>query len=155
MYVLTNGEEIIQFPYSIKELKQAHPTSSFPSSMPEEMLAGYGVYFVELGPAHDYDTATQKCVANDLPVYENGKWILHSTVVEKTEEEKTSYTNELASMVRHQRDTLLAALDWTQLLDSPLSEGQKEVFKVHRQALRDVTDQATFPFSVEWPSLDN
>lgn len=155
MYVLTKEKEIVKFPYTLVQLKQDNPTVSFPKSMSEEMLAGYGVYFVELGPAHDYDIATQNCIANDLPVYENEKWVLHSTVVEKTEEEKTNYAIELTNMIRHQRDTMLADSDWTQLLDSPLPEGQKELWKVYRQALRDITDQDGFPLSVEWPVLDN
>lgn len=61
-----------------------------------------------------------------------------------TEEEK-------ADEVRARRDALLAASDWTQLSDVPLSADQVTAWTDYRQALRDVTDQPGFPWEVEWP----
>lgn len=54
-----------------------------------------------------------------------------------------------AAAIRAQRNALLSACDWTQLPDSPV---QAEAgWYAYRQALRDITDQATFPDSVKWP----
>ena len=53
-----------------------------------------------------------------------------------------------AASVRSQRNALLAECDWTQLGDVPVDE---RMWADYRQALRDVTDQAGFPDSVEWP----
>lgn len=47
------------------------------------------------------------------------------------------------------RATLLVASDWTQLPDVPLET--KNAWAAYRQALRDITDQAGFPFDVVWP----
>jgi hypothetical protein len=46
------------------------------------------------------------------------------------------------------RNNLLAACDWTQVLDAP---ADKDVWADYRQALRDVPEQAGFPAQIEWP----
>jgi|DEB0MinimDraft_3_1074331.scaffolds.fasta_scaffold132338_2 hypothetical protein len=45
--------------------------------------------------------------------------------------------DDYSMMMRRYRDRLLAASDWTQLPDSPLSDEQREAWAVYRQALRD------------------
>jgi hypothetical protein len=54
---------------------------------------------------------------------------------------------------RAMRDKLLAESDWTQMPDSPLSDEQREAYRVYRQALRDITAQEGFPASITWPEL--
>jgi len=51
--------------------------------------------------------------------------------------------------IRELRNTLLNASDWTQISDST---ADKAAWATYRQALRDVTKQAGFPWSVEWPT---
>jgi len=41
------------------------------------------------------------------------------------------------SQMRAKRSGLLAASDWTQMPDSPLTEAEKQAWAVYRQALRD------------------
>lgn len=53
------------------------------------------------------------------------------------------------STARAKRSQLLAACDWTQMPDVPLAT--KSAWATYRQALRDVTDQQGYPFSIEWP----
>ena len=52
--------------------------------------------------------------------------------------------------VRQQRNTLLAASDWTQLPDVPLET--ISAWTAYRQALRDVTSQAD-PLNIVWPQV--
>ena len=52
---------------------------------------------------------------------------------------------------RAERSTRLAASDWTQAADAPLTENDKSRWREYRQALRDVPDQEGFPESVVWP----
>ena len=54
-----------------------------------------------------------------------------------------------AAIVRTQRDKLIAATDWTVLGDA---KTVKADWKAYRQALRDVPEQAGFPYAVEWPT---
>ena len=56
-----------------------------------------------------------------------------------------------AARVRSERNVLLAESDWTQLADAPLAVEQKTAWATYRQALRDITEQPTFPTSVQWP----
>lgn len=55
-----------------------------------------------------------------------------------------------AKNVREARNTLIAATDWTQLPD--VSQTTKDKWVPYRKALRDVPQQAGFPFSVVWPT---
>ena len=54
----------------------------------------------------------------------------------------------LAARVREERDALLAASDWTQMLDAPVDQA---AWATYRQALRDVPAQNGFPESIVWP----
>ena len=55
---------------------------------------------------------------------------------------------EQASAVRQSRSDRLADCDWTQVADSPVD---KTVWATYRQALRDITTQSGFPWTVTWP----
>ena len=53
--------------------------------------------------------------------------------------------------VRRQRDALIAACDWTQVPDAPLTAAKHAEWVTYRQALRDVPAQAGFPDTIDWP----
>lgn len=53
-----------------------------------------------------------------------------------------------AQSVRATRGQKLANSDWTQVADSPVD---KAVWATYRQALRDVTAQSGFPWTITWP----
>jgi hypothetical protein len=54
-----------------------------------------------------------------------------------------------AANVRQQRNDKLKDSDWTQLADSPVD---KAAWAAYRQALRDITAQAGFPWTIDWPA---
>lgn len=54
-----------------------------------------------------------------------------------------------ATQVRAQRNSLLAASDWTQVIDTPVDIN---AWARYRQQLRDISKQAGFPANVIWPS---
>ena len=58
-----------------------------------------------------------------------------------------------AKEARVKRGRLLSETDWTQTLDAPISAECREAFRVYRQALRDITEQAGFPETIEWPAM--
>lgn len=63
--------------------------------------------------------------------------------------ERDDYINNLLPTdVRNQRDSLLAATDWTALSDVTMSDAMT----AYRQALRDLPSQDGFPSSVTWPT---
>lgn len=53
-----------------------------------------------------------------------------------------------ADAVRAERNRLLAECDKTQLGDAPFD---KQAWAKYRKALRDITKQAKFPESIQWP----
>lgn len=57
----------------------------------------------------------------------------------------------MADAVRAHRAALLAASDWTQLADAPLSTDERADWAAYRAALRAVPAQAGFPAAVIWP----
>lgn len=54
--------------------------------------------------------------------------------------------------IREERNRLLAESDWTQFTDSPLTSEQKAEWATYRQALRDITTQASVHDDVVWPT---
>ena len=70
------------------------------------------------------------------------------TAADKMAAYKAAKDAEHATNVRNQRTDKLKDCDWTQLADSPLD---KAAWATYRQALRDVTKQSGFPWTVDWP----
>lgn len=58
--------------------------------------------------------------------------------------------NELLEKIREHRNYLLQQSDFTQLVDSPLTESQKEKWRVYRQELRDFPQTCDI-FNPIWP----
>lgn len=72
-----------------------------------------------------------------------------TTAAEQEKAYKAMKNEEQAKSVRQTRGTKLAESDWTQLADAPVD---KAVWAKYRQALRDVTTQSGFPWTIEWPT---
>lgn len=53
---------------------------------------------------------------------------------------------------RGERNRLLAACDWTQVPDSPLSSDDKAAWAAYRTELRNVPSQTGFPTNIVWPT---
>lgn len=65
--------------------------------------------------------------------------------------ELTSEYLEECNNIRARRNSLLLDCDWTQGKDIP--DAISSAWATYRQALRDITEQAGFPFDVQWPEL--
>ena len=69
-------------------------------------------------------------------------------------EQETAYKAmkdaEQAANVRRTRTEKLKDSDWTQIADST---ADKAAWAVYRQALRDVTQQSGFPWTIDWPTI--
>jgi len=68
---------------------------------------------------------------------------------EEFEYEQAEELSAQAHRVRAERNIRLQASDWTQVADAPVDQA---AWAVYRQALRDVTAQAGFPWNVQWPA---
>lgn len=76
------------------------------------------------------------------------------TVLPMPQDQINAVKNAQWDIVRTERNSKLAASDWTQLADSPLPDEKKVDWAVYRQSLRDVTSQ-TDPFDIVWPTSPN
>jgi hypothetical protein len=61
-------------------------------------------------------------------------------------------TEDFYTQLRIDRDNLLAASDWTVLIDVPISKEKREQYIVYRQQLRDLPSVAT-PDNITWPTI--
>ena len=68
---------------------------------------------------------------------------------------KTQPTVDPMIDIKAKRNQLLSTSDWTQAIDSPLSDSKKAEWQTYRQALRDVpvtNASATSKKTVNWPT---
>ena len=78
----------------------------------------------------------------------DGKWYTKYSVADMGAEAIAAKDAEQAKAVRQQRNDKLTDSDWTQLADSPADD---LAWATYRQALRDITSQAGFPWTINWP----
>jgi hypothetical protein len=87
----------------------------------------------------------------DPPVFstEDQRWTQVWRVRDMTVEEAQQRDDGKALAIRTERNEKLAVSDWTQIADATVD---KTVWAMYRQALRDITSQTGFPYSVQWPT---
>ena len=142
----TNGQP--QANYTIGDLRRDNPNVSFPRSISDEVLAVYNVFRVTEVPAPDYNSRTHRLVTQ-APTLVDGVWTVTRVAVAKDQAQIDNETAQQAASVRADRDSKLAESDWTQVADAPVD---KAVWATYRQALRDITAQAGFPYEVTFPT---
>ena len=135
---LTNGQPS-QFPYTVGQLRRDNPQTSFPKQVPDSVLAAYDVYPVQAVPAPAVDSRTHRVVQS---VAQSGdSWTQTWTIQELSQ-------TQAEDNVRAHRNRLLSETDWTALSDNVMTPEMA----TYRQALRDITAQEGFPYSVTWPT---
>lgn len=76
------------------------------------------------------------------------KWVRNGKLTDIAPADEMTETEKLADVARSKRNRLLKFSDWTQVPDSPVDQ---QAWAAYRQALRDITLQAGFPESIDWP----
>jgi len=79
------------------------------------------------------------------PVFVDGE----TTATEQEAAYHATKDAEQATSVRVTRNTKLAECDWTQLTDAPVNSA---LWAAYRQALRNIPNQAGFPWDITWPT---
>ena len=148
MYVKVEGGVVEAFPYEQRELKRDNPNTSFPRSMSDAQLAEYGLYPVSPREIpQPFDPLTQNAEVIN-PVLEAGVWVQTWSITAASSSEIEQRTADLIQNLKGQRDQYLSETDWMALSDNILTSE----WASYRQALRDITSQGGFPFSVTWPT---
>jgi hypothetical protein len=104
-------------------------------------MADYAPVELVAQPPFNYET---QYVQEKFPEQRDGKWYMAWEVLQRPAED-------VAKHVRLQRNKRLAASDWSQLPDAPLTDEQRAQWAQYRRALRDIAEQPGFPYEVEWP----
>lgn len=151
MYVLTQNQQAKKYPYSFLELKHDNPETSFPVFVTHEVLAEWGVFpVIQQGPP-EFDPATQNLI-QVLPVLQGDVWVEEWEIQPASAKETEQRTQEKAAAVREERNRRLAESDWVVIKAMETGTAVPADVVAERQALRDITAQAGFPWDVQWPS---
>ena len=147
------------------EFRQLHFGLGLPKVLTEAIINEWGGDIVFEGPQATGGTVYQYSQRSGVEQLE-GKWytkyilgpVFTDTPATETEPAKTAAENEAeykarkdaeqAANVRRQRTEMLKDCDWTQVADST---EDKTAWATYRQALRDITGQAGFPWTITWP----
>lgn len=147
-----------------QEFRAMFPNTGFPVQLTEAIINDFGGDVVLEGPQASGGTVYQYSQRQGVEQID-GKWFTKyvlgpvftdtvaedGTVTTAAEQEaayKAMKDAEQAKAVRQQRGEKLKETDWTQVADAPVD---KALWATYRQALRDVTTQEGFPWTVTWP----
>ena len=83
-----------------------------------------------------------------------GNWVWKWNISNWDQDAIDAATVQQWSSIRTERNTKIAATDWTQVDDAPFTNVEKAAWATYRQALRDITLQ-TDPFAITWPTAPN
>lgn len=137
------------------------PNTSMPKPLTEAIINDFGGDVVFEGPQASGGTVYQYSQGAGVEQI-NGKWYTkyvlgpiftdneEATAAEQEAAYKAMKDAEQAKSVRDDRNKRLSDSDWTQVADAPVD---KAAWATYRQALRDVTAQDGFPWTVQWPEM--
>ena len=154
MEIYFNGSVMLESEFRAYQKANGGPTWDVTTP---EILASLGAEVVLEGPSATCDRYQFSMRQGVEQI--DGKWYTkyvagpifvdgETTAAEQEAAYKAQKDAEQAKSVRDHRTTKLAECDWTQLADAPVD---KAAWATYRQALRDVTKQAGFPWDIEWP----
>ena len=147
------------------EFRQLHFGLGLPKVLTEAGLNDWGADIVFEGPQATGGTVYQYSQRSGVEQLD-GKWytkyilgpVFTDTAASEGQPAKTAAENEAeykarkdaeqAANVRASRTQKLKDCDWTQIADST---ADKTAWATYRQALRDITGQAGFPWTITWP----
>lgn len=149
---------------SEQAFRAMHPNTSMPQQLTEELINDFGGDVVFEGPQASGGTVYQYSQRQGIEQI-NGKWytkyVLGPVFTDTTAEDGTVTTAaeheaaykamkdaEQAKAVRTQRGEKLKDSDWTQVADAPVDQA---AWATYRQALRDISTQEGFPWTINWP----
>ena len=149
MYLKVSGSTIT-YPYSVQNLKNENPSTSFPTIITDSLLESFNIYKVE-PRSSGYDSDDSKDVTELTPTLSGSVYVQTYSITDADEETINKRREIKWSEVRSNRDSLLSECDWTQFNDSPISGSTLTDWQTYRQSLRDITNQST-PYDITWPN---
>ena len=155
MFIKTDNENnIVTYPYNHDMYRAENKNKSLPKVLNNDYLATEYVFPVYPTEKPEFNEATQQAIADANNPYldEDGLWKYGWNVLDKTEIVIEHDTSIKARQVRKERDVLLTECDWATLKAADTATPIDEAWATYRQALRDITTQDGFPYTVTWPT---
>jgi hypothetical protein len=148
------------------EFRAMFPNTSMPQQLSEELINEFGGDVVLEGPQATGGDHYQYSQASGVEQID-GKWYtkhvlgpvftdttfegVTTTALEHETAYKAMKDAEQAKSVRQQRDDKLKESDWRVIKALENNTPQDFAWAAYRQALRDITIQAGFPWTIDWP----
>lgn len=151
MYVKVNNNKVVEYPYSLNNLKTENPNTGFPKVMSDALLAEYNVFKVTYNDAPEYDSNTQKLEMDIAPILINGSWQISHNIVQLNEEELEQKRQEKAEGNLIIMQSLLDQTDHWALQDTPEMTAEQIAY---RQAVRTLNQHENWPYleDADWPT---
>ena len=130
------------------EFRAAHPNTSFPQQLTVELLDGFEADPVLNGPQPS--AGRYQITYRDGVEEIGGKWFTKFAVADMDDDTKLALDAQQAASQRAERNRRLAETDWTQGKDIP--DNISNAWAAYRQELRDLPNQASFPWDINWPT---
>jgi hypothetical protein len=161
--IQTTGELV-----SEQAFRAMFPNTSMPRPLTENIINSFGGDVVFEGPQATGGTVYQYSQGAGVEQIA-GKWYTKyvlgpiftdrpatetepaSTAAEQEAAYKAMKDAEQAKSVRASRDSKLAETDWVVVKAVETGTAVPEAIAAERQALRDITAQAGFPWTIDWP----
>jgi hypothetical protein len=143
------------------EFRALHPNTSMPQQLSEELLNEFGADVVFEGQQATGGTVYQYSQLSGVEQI-NGKWYTkyvlgpiftdgETTAAQQQAAYQAAKDTEQAKTVRATRDSKLAECDWRVIKAAETATTLDSAWATYRQALRDITTQSGFPWTITWP----
>ena len=164
MQIRTSSGEVV----SEQGFRALFPNTSMPQQLSEALINDFGGSVIFEGPQATGGTVYQYSQAAGIEQI-GGKWFTKyilgpvftdriatedkpaQTAAEQEAFYKAVKDAEQSKSVRASRDSKLAESDWRVIKAVEMSTAVPIEWAAHRQALRDITSQAGFPWTITWP----
>jgi hypothetical protein len=101
MYIKIKDNHIEKYPYSIDQLKQENPNTSFPANITDLTLNAFDVHKVHTTPQPQIDYT--KNLTEGTPILEDDEWVQVWSVTDASEEEIARRNANTIENITHQR----------------------------------------------------
>jgi hypothetical protein len=152
------------------EVRRMHSNTSLPRVWDANVCSALGIDPVLAAPKPEPSAAYKQVGRNGAVQDANGNWVeayIETDMFADTTDEdgvtttkaehEAAYQADLdakaAESVRTQRDAKLSESDWMVIKSAETGIALATEWATYRQALRDITEQAGFPNTVEWPEV--
>lgn len=120
MYLLAENNILVKYPYTVTDLKRAHPSVSFPAAPSDTVLETYGMYRVfELDRP---EVSTAQVAEKNTPVFNASAqrweqpWLVREKTVQEVEQEQQQTIDGIVAAVQEILDTFAKARNYDGIL---------------------------------------